>query len=268
MQQKKRHSIEDLIGIMRTLRDPDGGCPWDLEQTFETIAPYTIEEAYEVAEAVRDGDMPGLKDELGDLLFQVIFHARMAEESGAFNFEDVVQAISLKMIRRHPHVFGDARIADAEAQTEAWEDYKAQERAREHGGMNVGALDGVPLALPALLRAIKLQKRAARVGFDWPEVTPALDKVREEFEELNEALASGGEAKVREEFGDLMFAMTNIARHLGFDAEETLRDANVKFERRFRAVEQAAKGAGKKPEDMSLTQLDSLWEQVKAEEKR
>lgn len=267
----KTYSMDDLLDIMRALRTPDSGCPWDLEQTFETIAPYTIEEAYEVEEAIRANDMDSLKDELGDLLFQAVFHARMAEEAEAFSFNDVVAAICDKMLRRHPHVFADGTIEDADAQTHAWEAQKAAERARKAAarGDTPSVLDDLTLGLPALLRAVKLQKRAARVGFDWPETLQVLDKMQEESAELVEAYQTGADQPhLKEEFGDLLFVMANLGRHLKIDPEEALRDANAKFERRFRGVEQKLIAHGKTPDRSDLAEMDALWDAVKAEEKR
>ena len=255
-------SIDRLLAIMARLRDPKDGCPWDREQDFATIAPYTIEESYEVADAIARGDMAALKDELGDLLFQVVFHARMAEERGDFAFGDVVAAISDKMLRRHPHVFGAAEVADAAAQTVAWEAHKAAERAGQ------GTLDGVALALPALLRAIKLQNRAARVGFDWPNLIPVLDKLREELAEIEHEITQGGPPdRVEDEVGDFLFVVANVARHLGLDPEAALRRTNGKFERRFRRIEQLLTIQGKKPSDSTLEEMDVLWDQAKTEEK-
>jgi MazG family protein len=255
-------AIERLLAIMARLRDPKDGCPWDREQDFATIAPYTIEESYEVADAISRGDMAALKDELGDLLFQVVFHARMAEERGAFTFGDVVAAISEKMLRRHPHVFGEASVADAAAQTVAWEAHKAKEREGK------GTLDGVALALPALLRAIKLQNRAARVGFDWPNLVPVLDKLREELSEIEHEITQGGPPdRVEDEVGDFLFVVANVARHLGIDPEAALRRTNGKFERRFRRIEELLTEKGKTPSNSSLAEMDALWNQAKAEEK-
>lgn len=264
------YSMDDLLEIMATLRNPDGGCPWDVEQTFETIAPYTIEEAYEVDEAIRDGDMASLKDELGDLLFQTVFHAQMASEGGHFSFADVVQNVSEKMVRRHPHVFGDTSIDDADAQVSAWETQKAKEREAKAkaAGQEPSVLDGLTVGLPALLRAIKLQNRAARVGFDWPETVQVLDKLQEETAELLEEHHTGGsKARLTEEFGDLLFVMANLARHMKIEPEEALRGANAKFERRFRRVETLLAQTDKKPEDSTLEEMDLLWNQAKAEEK-
>ncbi|MSP88991.1 MAG: nucleoside triphosphate pyrophosphohydrolase [Alphaproteobacteria bacterium] len=260
--------IERLCAIMARLRSPEGGCPWDLEQNFRTIAPYTIEEAYEVADAIERNDLPALKDELGDLLLQVVFHARMAEEAGAFRFDDVVAAISDKMLRRHPHVFGDANVADAKAQTQAWEAQKASERAANAAaaGRHPSALDGVSTAYPALMRAVKLQKRAARVGFDWPEVAQVFDKIEEEIIEIKDELAGGGEpsaARVADEIGDLLFACANLSRHLKIDPEDALRQGNIKFEKRFRQVEALLAERGRSAEDSNLEEMEELWQQAK-----
>jgi MazG family protein len=262
--------IDQLLAIMARLRGP-GGCPWDREQNFATIAPYTLEEAYEVADAIERADMAALRDELGDLLFQVVFHARMAEEAGRFTFDDVVEAVCDKMIHRHPHVFGDAAIADSAAQTVAWEEHKARERAQELDAASApdatSALDGVARALPALLRAQKLQKRAARVGFDWPEARPILDKLNEEMAELAAELVENPDPeRLRDEFGDLLFVYVNLARHLKIDAEDALRHTNAKFERRFKKIEQYLGEQGKKPEDCSLEELEALWIRAKGEE--
>lgn len=250
---------------MRRLRDPNGGCPWDREQNFATIAPYTIEEAYEVAEAIRDGDRAALRDELGDLLFQVVFHAQMASEAGDFGFDDVVTAISEKMIRRHPHVFADAIVASAAAQTYAWEEHKARERAAK--GETESALDGVPFALPALIRAEKLQRRAARVGFDWPEAAQILDKISEEIGELRHEMAEkSGSSRLEDELGDVLFAVVNLARRLGVDAEAALRSTNDKFEHRFHWMEAELKSRGAELESTDLAALEELWQAAKAEE--
>ena len=258
---------------MARLRDPDTGCPWDRDQTFATIAPYTIEEAYEVADAIARGDLDGLKDELGDLLLQVVYHARMAEEQGAFAFDDVAAAITEKMIRRHPHVFVDPSLRDAFMTSGSWERIKAEEKA-SRGGAGAGSLlDDVPLALPAFTRAVKLQSRAARVGFDWPSLTPALAKAEEEIAELKAALAASEDdaaglssGKVAEEFGDLLFVMANIARHLGVDPEAALCAANAKFVRRFGSIEQALRAEGRSPADSTLEEMDQLWDEAKAAE--
>ncbi len=264
-------AIARLLRIMARLRDPDGGCPWDVEQTFATIAPYTIEEAYEVADAIEQDDMAALKDELGDLLLQVVFHAQMADEAGHFAFDDVAAAIADKMVRRHPHVFGDQTgIDSADRQTLNWESQKATERAAKasQNGETLSALDGVAAALPALTRAIKLQNRAARVGFDWPDVRPVLDKLDEELAELRHELDNGAAPeRVADEFGDVLFVLANLARHLKVDPEGSLRGTNQKFERRFRRVEQLLTEAGTRPEDATLEDMDRLWDQAKAEER-
>ncbi len=258
--------IEQLLEIMRRLRDPEGGCPWDIEQDFATISPYTIEEAYEVDDAIARGDMEDLKSELGDLLFQSVFQAQIAADKGLFDFHDVAQTIAAKMISRHPHVFGDeSNQKPPEQQTVDWEKEKAKERARR-GETRV--LDGVAMGLPALMRAQKLQKRAARVGFDWPDASHVLDKIREEAAELEEARDTLTQAEVFEEFGDLLFVVVNLGRHLGVDAEEALRACNAKFTRRFNAVEDALAAKGKVPQDSDLAEMDALWDQAKEAEKR
>jgi nucleoside triphosphate diphosphatase len=249
-----------LAAIMAALRAPEGGCPWDLEQDFDTIAPYTIEEAYEVADAIARRDWAGLKGELGDLLFQSVYHAQMAEEAGHFTLDDVIRAISDKMIARHPHVFGDGEARDAEGQIRAWEAQKAAERASRAQG---GALDDVALALPALTRAVKLQNRAARVGFDWPEVGQVVDKIAEEARELTQA----PKAEQAEEYGDLLFVMANLARHLDIDPEAALRAANEKFTRRFRFIEAALATGGRRPQDSDLAEMDALWDAAKRAER-
>jgi MazG family protein len=256
--------IQALLRIMASLRDPAAGCPWDREQDFASIAPYTIEEAYEVADAISRGEMGELRDELGDLLFQVVFHARMAEEAGEFDFADVVEGIVEKMIRRHPHVFADDEVADAEAQTRAWEEHKAKERQAK--GQHHSLLDGVTLGLPALSRAQKLQKRAARAGFDWPEVDSVLAKIAEELDEVRAELASGDQLALQGEIGDLLFACVNLARHAGVDPETALRTSNEKFERRFRHIEQALRDAGKDIEQCPLEEMDALWDEAKDKE--
>ena len=268
--------INRLLDVMARLRDPATGCPWDLEQNFETIAPYTIEEAYEVAEAIRQDDRAALRDELGDLLLQVVFHAQMAREDGSFDFDEVARGIADKMIRRHPNVFGDdesdARHS-APAQMRSWEAQKAAEREAkaEAEGRRPSVLDGVALALPALLRAEKLQKRAARVGFDWPGPEPVFAKVLEEVAELREAAAASAEpgdrAKVAEEIGDLLFACVNLGRHLGVEPEAALRSANAKFTARFHQVEAALADSGRNAADVGLAELDRLWEQAKRAER-
>lgn len=259
-------NIRKLLKIMETLRDPKDGCAWDVEQTFKSIAPYTIEEAYEVAEAIENNDMDGLKDELGDLLFQVVFHARMAEEAGRFNFSDVVEAIANKMIRRHPHVFADEKFRNAEEQTIAWEEQKAKERAEKK---QESILDGVTVGLPALTRAVKLQKRAARVGFDWPETSQVIDKLNEEMAELSEELVKNNQNKdkVEEEFGDIMFVYANLARHLKIDPEEALRRANHKFTNRFKKIEQYIENEEKTIDQFTLEELDDFWEKAKETER-
>jgi ATP diphosphatase len=257
----KMTPIDSLLSIMARLRDPERGCPWDREQDFSTIAPYTIEEAYEVTDAIERGDMPALKDELGDLLLQVVFHARMAEEAGLFAFDDVANAICDKMIRRHPHVFGDAEIHSVSAQNEAWETHKAAERAASGGG---SVLDGVALALPALLRAGKISRRAARIGFDWPDARSVVAKVTEEVAEIEAEMHSGGRHdRLEDEIGDLLFAVANLARKLDVEPETALRRATAKFERRFRRVEAFAseRGTGR-----DLDALEALWQEVKREE--
>ena len=259
-------NIESLLEIMRRLRDPETGCPWDREQTFATIAPYTIEEAYEVAAAIEDGDWPSLKDELGDLLFQVVFHSRMAEERGLFAFDDVVAAVCEKMLRRHPHIFGDGEtIENAEAQTVTWEEHKRRERAAKPAQ---GLLDDVPRALPALLRAVKLQKRASTVGFDWDSAPKVIEKIVEEAAEIAEAQAQGAEpARVEEEFGDLLFAAANLARHVKVDPEAALRAANAKFTRRFKFIEAALAARGRTTMDATLDEMEALWQEAKRGEK-
>ena len=253
-----------LAAIMRQLRAPEGGCPWDLEQDFDSIAPYTLEEAYEVADAIARRDWAGLKGELGDLLFQAVYHAQMAEEAGHFDLSEVIAAISDKMIARHPHVFGDAAERSAAAQTEAWEAQKAAERAAR---AQAGVLDDVPLALPGLTRAVKLQKRAARVGFDWPDAAQVVDKIAEEARELVDARDRLSRADVAEEYGDLLFVMANLARHLDVEPEAALRAANEKFTRRFRAIEAALAGQGRRPDESTLAEMDALWDAAKAAEK-
>lgn len=258
--------LDRLIEVMARLRDPEGGCPWDLEQDFKTIAPYTIEEAYEVAEAIDREDMEALRDELGDLLLQVVFHARMAEEAGAFAFEDVAAAIVDKMIRRHPHVFAGETIEGTAAQTAAWEDRKAAERdARAAAeGRPASILDGVSIALPGLTRAVKLGRRAARVGFDWPEAGPVIEKVHEELEELKAEIAAGAPAgRLEDEMGDLLFSVANLARHLGIEPEAAVRRANRKFEDRFHYVEARLREAGRTPQDCTLDELERLWGEAK-----
>jgi ATP diphosphatase len=251
-----------LLEIMRRLRDTDDGCPWDIEQTFATIAPYTIEEAYEVADAIEREAWEELKGELGDLLFQSVFHAQMAAEAGLFTFDEVADTMSDKMVARHPHVFGDqSRDKSAEQQTRDWETIKAAERAAK---AETGVLDGVAMGLPALMRAVKLQKRAARVGFDWPSTDQVIDKLIEEAAELRHAKTPEEQA---DEFGDLLFVMANLARHMGIDPEAALSGTNAKFTRRFRAIEAALAREGRRPEDSTLAEMDALWDAAKAADK-
>ena len=254
-----------LLAVMAWLRDRQYGCPWDVDQTFKTIAPYTIEEAYEVADAIERNDMPALKEELGDLLLQVVYHAQIAEEARAFGFSDVAAAIADKMVDRHPHVFADARIDTAEAQTVSWEARKAAERAAKQGIAPTGALDGVARALPALLRAEKIQKRAARVGFDWKETAPVIDKIEEELGELRTEIEAGtvDHARLTDELGDVLFAVANLARHCKVDPEAALRATNDKFERRFGYIERQLAAQGRKPADASLTEMELLWQEAK-----
>jgi len=299
MPEDARRSLDDLLAVMAALRTPGTGCPWDLAQTFASIAPYTIEEAYEVADAIEKTDMPGLEEELGDLLLQVVYHARMAEEAGAFTFADVVDAITRKMLRRHPHVFGTPAERAAGAAPGFWERIKAEEKAAEQfgkgspphraegasstrrgeglgvGGAAKSALDGVPVALPALTRAVKLQDKAARVGFDWSSLAPVFAKLKEELGELESAIAAepDGEtpahrAAVREEFGDLLFVVANVARHLEIDPEAALRAANEKFSRRFHRIEELLAADGRSPAQSTLAEMDRLWDQAKAEQRR
>lgn len=266
-------NISRLIEIMAALRAPLTGCPWDLEQDFSTIAPYTLEEAYEVADAIQRGDLDDLREELGDLLLQVVFHARMAEEEGAFSFGDVVEAITTKMIRRHPHVFGDEDARSAGMAKGAWNRIKAEEKAdrrarrvaagrdpEDHGR---GFLDGVPVAHTALTRALKLQEKAATVGFDWKEAKPVIDKIEEEIGELREAIESGERREIADEYGDLLFALVNLGRHLRLDPETSLRGTNEKFRTRFHAVEKALAEQGRGLEEASLEEMETLWQQAK-----
>jgi MazG family protein len=258
--------INELLAIMARLRDPERGCPWDREQTFATIVPFTIEEAYEVADAIERGDMAELKAELGDLLFQVVFYAQMAKEQDDFEFADVVAGIVAKMIRRHPHVFGDAHIASAQEQTHAWEKHKEQERKQKAG--TAGLLDDIPRALPAMTRAMKLHRRAARIGFDWAKAEDVLHKLDEEVRELRHEIVNGGDAaRVTDEIGDLLFVATILARHAHVDPESALRHANAKFERRFRRMEALAAERNLDLKDMTLAEQDALWDQAKAEER-
>ncbi len=262
---RAERGIDRLVEVMRRLRDPVSGCPWDREQSFTTIAPYTIEEAYEVADAIERGALDELEGELGDLLLQVVYHARLAEEAGLFDLERVAHGIADKMIRRHPHVFGDAAIADAAAQSLAWEEHKRRERAARTGAGqgDPSVLADVPRALPALTRALKLQRRAARVGFDWPSAAPVLDKLREELAEVEQALAAGEAAAVHAEVGDLLFTLVNLARHLGVDPETALRGCNARFEERFRAIERRLAAEGREPATCALDELERLWTEAK-----
>jgi len=257
--------IGRLLDIMAALRTPQTGCPWDLAQSFATIAPYTLEEAYEVADAIARNDLADLKEELGDLLLQVVFHARMAEERGAFDFSDVVETITDKLIRRHPHVFGDQRSDDPRAVEGLWERIKAEEKAVRGRSGERGILAGVPVALPALTRALKLQAKASQVGFDWHDPRAVLRKIREEADEIEEAL-DGNQAAAAAEVGDLLFATVNLARHLRADPEALLRQTNQKFERRFAAIENALAARGKAPQSATLAEMDALWEEAKASE--
>ena len=263
------HPLFRLIEIMARLRDPERGCPWDREQTFATIAPYTIEEAYEVADAIERGEMAELKEELGDLLLQVVYHARMAEEAGDFAFADVAEAISDKMIRRHPHVFGAEEVRDAEGQTQRWEAIKAAERAAkgQAAAEKPGVLHGIPVGMPALTRAAKLTRRAARVGFDWPSTAEVLDKLREEVGELEAEIEAGDVEKARAELGDLMFVCANLARKLEVEPEAALRGANAKFERRFAHIERRLAEMGSSPEQSTLEEMDALWDEAKLAER-
>ena len=257
--------IDRLKEIMVRLRDPNGGCPWDIEQTFKTIAPYTIDEAYEVADAIERGDMAELKNELGDLLFQVVFHARMAEEQGLFVFDDVALAMEDKLIRRHPHVFGEEDAQNSgPAQKLRWEEIKAAERAAK---AQHGVLDDVPVGMPALHRAAKLTKRAARVGFDWPSTDEVFDKLDEEVAELRAEIAAGDMDKAQDEVGDLLFVVANLARKLGVEPEEALRTANAKFVRRFHFIEAELARDGRSPEQSDLAEMDGLWNAAKAAER-
>ena len=261
-------NVKPLIDVMASLRDPENGCPWDLEQNFDTIAPYTIEEAYEVADAIERKDMHDLKEELGDLLLQVAFHARMAEEQNAFNFDDVVKAIVDKMVSRHPHVLGDDDVANAEEQTKLWEEHKKRERDAK-GEQDTSALAGVANGLPEWMRAIKLQKRAARTGFAWPSPTPVFAKLREELDEVEAEYIKRQDGHqnddaMKDEVGDLLFVAVNLARHLDVDPGEALRKANRKFEERFRGMEAMAVETNSRFSDLSLTQMEELWDRVKS----
>ena len=268
--------ISRLLEIMAALRTPGSGCPWDLEQDFATIVPYTIEEAYEVADAIQRNDLTDLREELGDLLLQVVFHARMAQEQGAFDFGDVVAGITEKLVRRHPHVFGDAGKLSAEAVGGLWDRIKAQEKAERAAKRNAaaegarpdGALAGVPATFPALTRALKLQAKASKVGFDWNDPLAVLKKIREEADEIEAEIAAGNSTKAGHEVGDLLFAVVNLARHVDADPEAMLRATNHKFEQRFAAIEEALAQRGKSPKEASLAEMDALWDEAKAAEKR
>jgi len=274
---KPSNDITHLLEIMAALRTPGTGCPWDLEQDFASIAPYTLEEAYEVVDAIERGDLADLRDELGDLLLQVVFHARMAEEKGAFAFADVVEAITKKLIRRHPHVFGSTRDLSPEQVKSLWDSIKAQEKAdrrveREKMGQSpeaheAGFLGGIPTALPALTRAQKLTAKAAKVGFDWPEPSQVIDKIHEELEEVKEASSTGNRDRIEDEIGDLLFSVTNLARHYGIDPERALRRTNAKFERRFRAVEEALGNQERSLDEASLEEMEQLWVAAKSAER-
>ncbi|WP_243369023.1 nucleoside triphosphate pyrophosphohydrolase [Microvirga solisilvae] len=275
---KPSSDIARLLEIMAALRTPQTGCPWDLEQDFASIAPYTLEEAYEVVDAIERGDLADLRDELGDLLLQVVFHARMAEEQGIFAFPDVVEAITQKLVRRHPHVFGEAKNLAPEQVKALWDDIKREEKAerrqaREQMGLppephEAGFLGGIPTALPALTRAQKLTTKAAKVGFDWPDAAQVIDKIHEELEEVKEASLSGDRAHIEDEIGDLLFSVTNLARHFGIDPEKALRRTNAKFERRFGSVEAGLKAQGRNLNDASLEEMEELWVQAKLSERK
>ncbi len=277
-------TLGDLLAVMAALRTPGSGCPWDLEQTFATIAPYTIEEAYEVADAIEQGNRADLKEELGDLLLQVVYHARRAEEEGSFAFADVVDGVTVKMIRRHPHVFGDEKARSAQLAKGWWEAIKAEERAAKQEGSDAttpaenSLLADVPIGLPGLTRAVKLQAKAARVGFDWPTLAPVFSKMREELAELEEIAvpadprgarppAGPTDPRIVDEFGDVLFVMANVARHLGVDPETALRTANAKFERRFAYIEQRLAAQDKSPADATLDEMDDLWTEAKTKER-
>lgn len=256
--------IDRLLAIMARLRNPDGGCPWDLEQTYRTIAPHTIEEAYEVVDAIERDDMPALKDECGDLLFQVVYYAQMASEDGHFDFDAVADAISDKMIRRHPHVFGEDAVKTAGAMVRRWEEHKAKEREAKAGGAAASLLDDVPAGLPALTRAIKLQKRVVRVGFDWPDVSHIFDKLTEEVGELRAEMDAGAsKERVADELGDILFVVANLARRLEVDPEAALRGTNAKFEKRFRHVEARLAETGRTPADSTLDEMEGYWQEAK-----
>lgn len=256
--------LKRLLQVMARLRDPKHGCPWDVEQTFATIAPYTVEEAYEVADAIERNDLSDLKEELGDLLFQVVFHSRIAQERGAFDFDAVASGVADKLIRRHPHVFGAAGPRNAAEQTQAWEEIKAQERSSK---ARTGVLDDVPAGLPALTRAVKLTRRAARVGFDWPDLAQVMAKLREELEELEVEIAAGELAKARDELGDFLFVVANLARKLEIEPEDALRGANAKFVRRFHHIEARLSETGRTPAQSTLEEMDRFWDEARAADK-
>jgi nucleoside triphosphate diphosphatase len=260
-------NLADLLGVMRALRTPVTGCPWDLVQTSASIAPYTIEEAYEVVDAIQRGNTADLREELGDLLLQVVFHSQMASEAGTFTFADVANGITQKMLRRHPHVFGDDAARSAGAAKGFWEKIKAEEKAAKGAvAATPSVLADVPVGMPGLTRAVKLQEKAARVGFDWPDIGPVFDKVREEIAELEVEIAMGDKAKIQDEFGDLLFVMANIARHLGIDPETAVRGTNAKFTRRFQGIEAALAKGGRTPAESNLAEMDALWNAVKKAE--
>ncbi|MDR6675953.1 nucleoside triphosphate pyrophosphohydrolase [Pseudomonas oryzihabitans] len=270
------YQLDDLLHLMARLRDPQHGCPWDLQQDYASIVPYTLEEAYEVADAIAKRDFPQVRDELGDLLFQVVYYSQLGREDGHFDFAQVVDGITRKLVRRHPHVFPDGDLhgpldlprLDEATIKRRWEEIKAEERAEKATAPEqLSLLDDVPAALPALSRAAKLQKRAANVGFDWADATPVVAKIQEELDEVREAMANGQAAQVAEEVGDLLFVMVNLARHLRVDAEDALRQANAKFERRFRYIEEALKAQGRTPQEASLEEMDALWDAAKVAEK-
>ena len=270
-------NIGRLLQIMAALRTPVTGCPWDLEQDFASIAPFTLEEAYEVVDAIERGDLADLKDELGDLLLQVVFHARMAEEQGAFAFPDVVEAITRKLLRRHPHVFGDTRNLSPEEVKNLWDEIKREEKAQRRAARDAmglsaeagdgGFLAGIPTALPALTRAQKLTAKAAKVGFDWPDAVQVIEKIHEELEEVKEASSSGERDRIEDEIGDLLFSVTNLARHFGIDPERALRRTNAKFERRFTSVERALRNQGRSLDEASLDEMEKLWVHAKQAER-
>lgn len=270
------YKLDDLLHLMARLRDPQHGCPWDLRQDYASIVPHTLEEAYEVADAIARRDFPQLRDELGDLLFQVVYYSQLGREDGHFDFAQVVDGITRKLVRRHPHVFPDGDLhgpldlprLDEATIKRRWEEIKAEERAEKAAAPEqLSLLDDVPAALPALSRAAKLQKRAANIGFDWADATPVVAKIQEELDEVREAMANGQAAQVAEEVGDLLFVMVNLARHLQVDAEDALRQANAKFERRFRFIEEALKAQDRSPQEASLEEMDALWDAAKVEEK-